>query len=203
MIDIFFAQHVAIYPNVRKVIFAWDVASRIPEARVIFHKTKRYAKTDAEPKAGQVKVDGRIFAEKDRPATAEEIAKTTIDSIEVTYAQLFNSPEGKQATMAIFMAALKRKCVSRPGPLYVIKAEEIWTCPIEYSDPCPVFNWGEADQIVADTAFFEQQFGRVLIDTIDFDIFLSVLCRDSTNMMVCKCVGCVSWLRLTLCSSFD
>ena len=184
VIDIFFAQHVGVYSNVRKVIFAHDVSSRIPEARVIFHQTERYAKTDAEPKPGQVKVDGRIFAEKDRPATAEEIAKTTADSLSVSYKQLFNSSEGKQYTMAIFMELLKKKCISRPGPIYVIKGETIWTSPVEYTDPCPFFNWGEADQLVADTAFYEQQFGPVLIDTIDFDIFLSVLCRDSTNMKV-------------------
>ena len=48
----------------------------------------------------------------------------------------------------------------------------------------PEFRWGEADQLVASTAIFEVQFGPVLVDTIDWDMVLSMLCCDSTGMTI-------------------
>lgn len=135
-------------------MFCFDVSERHHAARADFYTHKRsvaqssfyawtpadtghrYAKTDADAGKGQVKVDGRIYSYNDRPATPEEIAQTTADSMTVSYTRLFNSADGKKSLWKIFMDVLQKKCISRPGPLYVIKHAAIWTSPIEYTDPC-------------------------------------------------------------------
>lgn len=82
-VSIFFKNYVSRYPNASVVVFAFDSPHLVPEERLNFHRTKRYAKaTRKANNASEVLAnDGRIYKIGLEPIEDHLIEMLTPDNI--------------------------------------------------------------------------------------------------------------------------
>lgn len=180
-------------PRLQYCVFCFD-DKNIPEMRRIFHQEERYKTELREPRADEVKIDGRIYRRGEEPMPDEEIDLIKPDSVPYPWARMWNNHKAKERLWSVIVQCLKDKIAMEqhyyPNTIFVIEDNMCgkWVYPvvdqgnterIEYG--MHELNYGEADSKALQWSAYLDACGidRVLLATNDWDLVLAQMLYDT------------------------
>lgn len=191
------------YPRAKTFVFCFDSAHLVPAERHVFYATKRYAPdTPNKPiKPDETRAaDGKVYKQCDAPAPdahVHEITPTHIPSGSsgtLVWSRLWNNPKTKAQlwdVLAIcleFLIEERLKTSGLPQRFYIDAPNGTRTCFPRGETALLAQGWkqwGEADtkcfQYAACLAGTHEQ---VIIDTIDWDMFIQILPHGIPNVHI-------------------
>ena len=205
-VAIFFKNYVSRYSNARTIVFAFDSPHLVPEERLTFHKTKRYAKATRSPEQDTeiLAPDGRIYKRGLEPIEDTQVALLTPDHIPggvwdryvscsmysecrlvlTVMPRFWNSTEGKRRLWDIVQACLQDIIETwAPSKCYIIDSQDgrRMHFPPSFRDPLfeniPPYGEGDAKAIMY-TLALKNTHDSILICTIDWDMAIQVYLLD-------------------------
>jgi hypothetical protein len=190
---VFFKQHVNVYPNAKVIVFCFDSPSLIPEERISYHKTDRYAPATRDAVDGEVlAADGRLYPTACRPIDAASIpALTPLHIPGGSWDRFWNSKSGKHRMWEVLTECLEEliDSASTPEAMYIIDKQDgtrsYFPVAAKAIDHNVGANWGEADAKASHYAFMlKEAYGPVMIATIDWDMALQMMPHDTSDIFV-------------------
>lgn len=182
-------------PNADVYVFCFDDYSKLNDMRKDFYERGRYAKTDDEPKPGQVKINGRIYSYHDRPLDDEDIPSITHDYMPPTcWARAWNNTEAKYKLFDLFAEYIMILAETHGNNIYIVhdRNGNILTYPPDISLDNMVsipsipnihhlenMTYGEGDLKMASWALAYASTGlKTICSTIDGDAILTLALHE-------------------------
>lgn len=193
------------YPRAKTFVFCFDSAHLVPAERHVFYATKRYApdKPNKPMKSDETRAaDGKIYKHGDLPAPDEHVHEITPTHIPpgssgtLVWSRLWNNPKTKARLWDViaicleFLIEERLKTSGFPQTFYIDGPDGTRTCFPSSASTAVLLEqgwkqWGEADtkcfQYAACLAGTHEQ---VVIDTIDWDMFIQILPHGIPNVHI-------------------